>query len=117
MFVGDLYLVLHLQEHQPRFSDHPFEHHAVELYDRRIPADQRMNLAAEQPEVARRMRAMLLDWLTEAPADTFAAEAVENDELAAQLEALGYTGSSDVPYGDFWQPDDCERCREYTTDH
>jgi hypothetical protein len=109
-------MILHLRESPERA---PFPHrskHEVELYD--LSGDPRCerNLVDEKPERARRMRALLVEWLQDARPLGLSGEASDNPELLASLARLGYvvddSGSGD-PRGFLCKEDDCEWCRRF----
>jgi arylsulfatase len=100
---GGWHLVLHLRDHGG------FVSHQVELYD--LASDPRCerDLVEQDAERAANLRRRLVSWLAAAP-DTQTGEIEVDDELAADLAALGYTGGEGSD-GPFWTADDCGWCQ------
>ena len=65
--------------------------HAVELYDVELDPDCLDDLARVRPEVTSSLRARIVEWLTDAPAERWAASPSGiNMGTLAQLAELGY---------------------------
>lgn len=97
------HLVLHLRDHMG------FVSHQVELYD--LGSDPRCerDLVEQEPDRAASLRRRLVSWLAAAP-EAQTGELEVDDELAADLAALGYAGG-DGSDGPFWTADDCGWCQ------
>jgi arylsulfatase len=114
--IGTHHMILHLRESPERA---PYPHrskHEVELYDLSGDPHCERNLVDEKPERARRMRALLVEWLQDARPLGLRGEASDNPELLASLARLGYvvddSGSGD-PRASLCKDDDCEWCRRF----
>jgi len=74
-----------------------------ELYDLARDPAERVNLAAEHPDVVERLRAVLAAWYADKPAAAAAGEALDIEALSpanrALLEALGYLSPEGAPPG------------------
>lgn len=91
----------------------PFELHRTELYDLEQDPACEHDLSLQEHDLARTLRARLIDWLRSAPAETWRRRAAETDEDLRVLSALGYAGSGGQG-GDLFPEDcDCEACKAF----
>ena len=110
---GRWHLILHLREHAPDNYTRPRALHEVELFDVSVDPNCQNNVVDEHPEDAKRMRAMLIDWLESASDTGWASEGRKDPATMERLRNLGYTTAdgSDIQLFD---PDcDCEWCERY----
>jgi len=109
---GEWFLVLHFKDHET-MSPVPRKRHAVELYRLATDPECLRDVAQEEPEQARRLRAQLVEWLGEAQPTGFAAEGGVSISEIQELVALGYaTGEEQVREEEPWMDPacDCEEC-------
>lgn len=91
------YLVLNLRSH----SSPRREQHQVELYRPEDDPECANDLVEAEFEKARELRALLIEWLQDAPADQLARRSgVSDPEVIAQLAALGYAGEDGASEGE-----------------
>ncbi len=103
---GGMHLVLHLVERERAL-------HEVELYDIRKDPGCLHDLVDERPEEARRMRARLVEWLSEVPDRDWGEERQDDQAFLDALAQLGYVEPEAEVSADLWVPDDCARCRRF----
>lgn len=108
---GRWFLVLNLKKHKglmPRQR----ERHEVDLYDLSTDPNCDLTVTEENREVARGLRARLLEWLDAASPDGFAAHAAVSAEELKALMALGYAGDMPEVGARTWMNADCscEQC-------
>ncbi len=108
---GGWYLVLYLRAHEGPFEGE-VERHAVELYRLGDEAEHLVDVAAQEPEQVRRLRAALVEWLGQAVPARLASHVPPPEALAARLAELGYASDPDWAPEDAWiDPEcECERC-------
>ena len=109
MTEGRWHCVLTLQE-TGKPEDGSARRHAFELYDVREDPDCRVDRAAGEPEVARRLRRALLAWLEAADDTLHARKADLGAAERANLEGLGYA-ADDGPETELGVDPDCA-CEE-----
>lgn len=109
---GRWYLVLHLDDHHGALVSRGYVRHEVELFDLSSDPDADRDVAGEQPDQARRLRALLVDWLGRAA--PLGGLVAPDEEMQALLSELGYVGG-DLEAG-LWEADGCARCRLYEDD-
>ena len=101
--LGKWFLVLHLRDHRvgPMMEREQYE---VELYDIEDDIECRNNLVDDEPERAKRLRQMLIDWLLEARPDGWATATGGVQDKAAMdaLAEMGYTTDGAEPSGNSW---------------
>jgi arylsulfatase A-like enzyme len=110
--LGPHHLIMTLRRHRLFSGAGPLrELHQLELFDlERDPLCER-DLVTEEPETAARLRALLVDWLIDAPSAGWAETGRSlDDEMRQSLAELGYTvGAEDDE--ELFDPDcACERC-------
>ncbi len=108
---GPLYLVMYLSDYTSGRSGRTYQRHQIELFD--IVADRvcAHDLAAEQPQAAAGLRALLIEWMQSAQ-PLAQADTIDEPALLEQLAQLGYI-ASETGDGPLWVEDDCEWCRRY----
>ncbi|MCB9897554.1 MAG: sulfatase [Planctomycetes bacterium] len=88
--------------------------HEVQLFDVRADPSCEHDLLETHFEQARRLRALLIDWLDAADPSQLADHGlVLDDAQRASLESLGYVQFDDESSGTFFVPDDCAWCRRF----
>ncbi len=101
------HLVLHLRDHEARFAV-PKVAHAVELYDLANDPQCLHDAADEHPEVVRRLRPALVDWLLDARSLGLGRRPAPSAARTARLAALGYVVDDAPTPADAWIDPDCE---------
>ncbi len=86
------FLALHLVGHLPGNLPPQVPRHTVELFDLEADPDCRDDVSADHPDVARRLRALVVGWLGEAQPLASSGAAVDESALAG-LRELGYVGA------------------------
>jgi arylsulfatase A-like enzyme len=117
VFAGDAFFVLHLTDHDHIDPNHPgYPAHSVELYDRAADPECLRELSAERPELAARLRELVIDWLLDARTMGWnvtgkSADADALDELAELGYTTDYRESAEI----LWFDPDCEctQCRTF----
>ena len=96
-----------------------FEEHQVELYDLEQDPTGEVDLAGQELERARRMRAQLVTWLGSAVDSGWSEAGPETQQTRDLLLQLGYTGgSANVNAADLIDPEcDCEWCDRFGLEH
>lgn len=111
--LGDDYLILHLIDHQLGKA-RPWSHGETSLYDLGEDPNCVRDLCDQHPERARRLRELLVRWLSAPEALGWAHRGLTTPEQRAELAALGYTeikGSGDATLID---PNcDCDWCSRF----
>ncbi len=98
--LGSWHLILYLVAHTIE-ADHAVEEQEVELYDLSRDPACKHNLVERQFETAKRLRAVLVQWLTSGRPGGWMHEVVLDDATRAQLAEIGY-GAEDVVSGARW---------------
>ena len=81
--------------------------HRPSLYDNRADPAHENDLSSAEREVTASLRSALVDWLTSAaPIDLSRAPDVDAEEMARDLEALGYVSAED-PHSSAWIDPEC----------
>lgn len=114
--LGDWFLALHLSRPGPAFYDTPKRRHQAQLFN--LVEDPRClrDLAEVEPSRTRRMRELLVEWLTSARESGWnEGSAVIDSAEAAALEGLGYADEArDSTDNDWIDPEcECEMCEHY----
>jgi len=109
------FLVLHLRQHRASPERPPVEEHAVELYDLARDPGCTLDLAAQRPADARRLRALLAEWLASArPAGWNVVRRVHDAEELAELAELGYSTEVREDARAWFDPEcECARCAAF----
>ena len=114
---GPWFFVLHLREHQPPDLSRPrILAHSLELYDLSRDPDCERELSAQQPEEARKLRQLVIDWLMNArPSGWNAPRDFAGAAAMKELAELGYaTDMRGTTRNAWFDPDcECERCRRW----
>jgi arylsulfatase A-like enzyme len=106
------HLILTLAGYRTPRMDHAMEKHQVELYDLRADPGCEHDLVATQPEVARTLRARLIEWLGAAPDLGWISDAARSGTDDEGLAQLGYTGPAATAHARaLWADDDCAWCK------
>lgn len=114
---GNWHLILHLRKHRQQVTMQQRAEHEVELYDTSRDPECENDLAAEEFERARAMRASLVRWLLDAKSEGLGTTGSMKTASHEALVALGY--ASDEPSGpDAGEPwidgeCTCEWCTRY----
>jgi hypothetical protein len=89
--------------------------HGVALYDVRADPHLTRDLAADEPELTAELRAQLVAWLATAEPGSFVGSGLVSDDVATQLELLGYTAGAKRAAAEAWIDPDCgcPRCRSF----
>jgi arylsulfatase A-like enzyme len=114
--VGSHHMILQMRGFHGIVLEKPRRAHEVELYDLARDPGCDHNLVDEQPERARRMRALLVQWLQEAQPLGLIADKSNDPELLRGLAQLGYAmddGGTGPARASLWQEDDCDWCRRF----
>lgn len=100
------HLVLHLSEHtlSGRRDGHVYELHSVELFDLEADPGCLRNLVEVEPERARMLRRLLVEWLASASPSGLARAAEVDAEVRARLGALGYATEDALGAGAWIDP-------------
>ena len=110
------FLVLHLRQHGRGFPPRTLKQHQVELFDLEADPLCLMDVSAEHPETTARLRATLVEWLSEAAPERLArTSASQNTDALEQLAALGYATGDDAAGDATWidLDCDCDRCAPF----
>ena len=113
------HLILHLRGRTAQQSGlvlQPRRRHQTELYDLRVDPRCEHDLVGEQAAQARKLRALLVGWLLDAPEQTWCEQpGVADMETLEEIEALGYaTGDEDSSASVFWDGScTCPECRAF----
>jgi arylsulfatase A-like enzyme len=109
------HLIMHLKDHHQKQVLEKREGHSVELYNLRQDPGCLENLARAHRERAIRMRALLVHWLAQAPAEGWSTSGNADPETIARLADLGYAGMEEgAGVGDWFTPDcSCVHCTEF----
>ncbi len=116
---GDWHMILHLRTRLGERDGHvlqPRRKHQTELYDLRSDPRCERDLVEERSEQARKLRARLVQWLLDAPSQTWSeAPGVADLEMLEGIEALGYaTGDEPVASSSWWDAGcACEECQKF----
>lgn len=102
IFNGPWCLTLDLRSYLLPAGEHAWVKGQVRLLDRRRGLDTADNLVDEEPELARKMRARLLLWLSQAEPVTFGSAATLDAAAAENLDALGYGGFTAKDEAAWW---------------
>ena len=114
--VGDKHLILNLRRRKLELAARrSTEAHEVELFDLAVDPDCRNDLHSEQPELAGRMRALVVEWLGQAQDPGWAGVARTDPESLAALAELGYVITpEDAASGVYFDPDcACDACQRW----
>jgi len=114
---GDWHLILNLRR-WPRGdlgASELVEAHTVELYHLGRDPDCLSDLVEIESQRARRMRALLVEWMGAARPTGWADARAIDDELQRQLAQLGYAADSEPPGGEeLFDPGcSCEHCARF----
>jgi len=109
VFAGDWFLVLHLAAHSHPNPERPrIERHSLELYDRSLDPGCFEDLAQQRPDEARRLRALLVEWLLSAQSTGWnLTHDAGNLDALEELVALGYTMDSRDSSENEWFDAEC----------
>ena len=89
---GKWHLILHLRQHENRAGiTGPYKKGETELYDTDLDPNCTMDLLEENFEVAKELRARLIEWLLNADPRGLAGSETNDAQTIRQLAALGYT--------------------------
>ncbi|MCP3916628.1 MAG: sulfatase [bacterium] len=111
---GGWLLILHLQDHWQEAVRHKRRAHSVELFDLRRDPDCATDLVDAEPERARALRRMLLEWLDRADARGLAGSSAMTLEAAQNLAALGYAeGTQEAPAAWYAPDPENEWCKRF----
>ena len=111
--VGNKHLILNLESRELELAARPAtEAHEVELFDLEVDPECRNDLANAQPELAGRMRRLVVEWLGQAQDPGWAGVARTDPESLAALAELGYVITpEDATSGAYFDPDcACDAC-------
>ncbi len=110
---GRWHLIMHLREHAPKNFTRPRALHEVEFFDVSVDPLCENNVLDEHLEDAKRMRALLIDWLESASDTGWASEGRKDPATLQRLRDLGYT-TADGGDVQLYDPScDCEWCRRF----
>ena len=106
--VGSKHLILNLKKRLLVLASRPAtQAHEVELFDLAVDPDCRNDLASAQPELAGRMRALVVEWLGQAQDPGWAGVARTDPESLAALAELGYVITPGDEASDAYFDPDC----------
>ena len=89
---GKWHLILHLRQHENRAGiTGPYKKGETELYDTDLDPNCTMDLLEDNFEVAKELRARLIEWLLNADPRGLAGSETNDAQTIRQLAALGYT--------------------------
>lgn len=110
---GRWHLIMHLREHAPGNFTKAHALHQIELFDVQADPACDNDVVDQFPDDARRMRALLINWLESASETGWASEGRKDPETMARLQNLGYTTAdgSDIQLID--PACGCEWCARY----
>ena len=78
------------------------------LYDRKADPASEHDIASAQPQVARELRARLVQWLKQRRSLGWAGGRSNDAEFLAQLAKLGYADVQRAADKPLWEDDDCD---------
>ncbi|MCZ6596578.1 MAG: sulfatase [Planctomycetota bacterium] len=106
------HMIVHLYEHHVSGKQSRlFGRHETELFHLAEDPGCLIDLATEDADTARRMRGILVAWLSQAEQTGWATQANLDAEILADLEKIGYVMSGRGAPDDWIDPDcDCETC-------
>ena len=111
------HLVMHLRSYAKNHlvRESFFDSHRTELYDLAEDPACLRDLSGEDLDRARRMRALLIEFLGGAPETGFERRGVHSDELQAELAELGYAADESAAVASELFDVDCrcEHCRRF----
>lgn len=107
------YLILTLADPQDPRLDAQIGPHRVFLYDRKADPASEHDIASAQPQVARELRARLVQWLKQRRSLGWAGGRSNDAEFLAQLAKLGYADVQRAADKPLWEDDDCAECQRY----
>lgn len=113
--VDGWHLILHLKDHhQKQITAKRFKH-SVELYDLRNDPECLEDLADREHDRAIRLRALLVHWLGQAPAEGWSTSGNMDPEAIARLADLGYAGmDEEAGQGNWFETDcACDNCARF----
>jgi arylsulfatase A-like enzyme len=109
------HLILHLKSHHQKQLADRRERHSLELYHLREDPECLVNRVDGEPERAARLRALLVDWLGQAPQEGWSTSGNADPEILKRLANLGYATFDDqTGVGDWFEADcDCDWCTRF----
>lgn len=108
IFHGPWCLTLDLRSYSVDQFEHVWLKGRVRLFDRRRGLDTNENMVDAEPELVRRMRERLLNWLSQAGDGGLGQSADLDESATANLDALGYGGFTAKDEGAWWTEDDAD---------
>ncbi|HIK61895.1 MAG TPA: hypothetical protein EYF98_14515 [Planctomycetes bacterium] len=102
---GRWFLLLHMQTHKGNLVVERVKH-TIELYDLESDPECLEDVAGEQAEQAKILRATLVGWLAEASTEHLSEQKQTSEAEIAQLEAMGYATEATVVTDEPWYTPD-----------
>ena len=113
VYADSWFLMLRLKDYRGPGGGAVEAAHSIELYDISQDPACEHDLVEREPDVARRLRTLVIEWLLEAPdAGWNTPQGLASADALAELAALGYTTEERTSRSTQWfDPDcDCEPC-------